>query len=126
MEPPITPEAIARTTDLTLTQVEECIEAMRLTRCGSWDEVAIAGSRSAQSPTDGPLAEVELAEVKQVLADSIERLPYQERMVITLYYLEDLRLKEIGKVLSLSESRVSRIVANAELRLKEYIRVKTS
>lgn len=126
MEPPITPEAIARATELTVAQVEDCLEAIRLTRCSSWDEAAIGGNRSTQSSLAGPYAEVELAEHKRLLADGIERLPYQERMAVTLYYLEDLRLKEIGAVLGLSESRVSRVLNRAELHLREFIRIKTS
>lgn len=126
MEPPITAEGIAQVTGLTVSQVEDCLEAIRLTRCSSWDEAANAGSHSAQSPVIGPYAEVELAEHKRLLADGIERLPYQERMAVTLYYLEDLRLKEIGAVLGLSESRVSRVLNNAKLHLREFIRIKTS
>jgi RNA polymerase sigma factor for flagellar operon FliA len=60
--------------------------------------------------------------MKEVLADAITRLPEQERLVVALYYHEDLRLKEIGIVLKLSESRVSRILAKAEFRLKQYVR----
>ena len=60
--------------------------------------------------------------MKLVLADGITELPEKERLVITLYYMEDLRLKEIGKVLGLSESRVSRILSKAEFRLGEYVR----
>ena len=60
-----------------------------------------------------------------MLADAIEQLPEQERIVITLYYLEDLRLKEIGEVIDLSESRVSRILAKAEFRLQQFIRSRT-
>jgi DNA-directed RNA polymerase specialized sigma24 family protein len=41
-----------------------------------------------------------------------------------LYYLEDLRLKEIGQVLKLSESRVSRLLKSAEHRLEEHIRAR--
>ncbi len=55
------------------------------------------------------------------MADCIERLPEKERLVVTMYYSEDLRLKEIGEVLNLSESRVSRILNAAETRLKEMV-----
>lgn len=126
LEPPVTPESLALATGLTTSQIDECLEAIRLTRCSSWDEAVIAGSRAAQEPTPGPYAEVELAESKRVLADAIEKLPYQERMVVSLYYMEDMRLKEIGLVLGLSESRVSRVLNRAELRLRDYIRIKTS
>ena len=60
----------------------------------------------------------------EALADAIEKLPEKERIVITLYYLKDLRLKEIGKVINLSESRVSRILAKAEFRLKQFMKMR--
>ena len=53
-------------------------------------------------------------------------MPERERLVITLYYLEDLRLKEIGQVLGVSESRVCQLhgqaVARLRGRLKEWTR----
>ncbi len=71
-----------------------------------------------------PDLHAEHKELKQLLAKAIEALPEKERLVITLYYLEDLRLKEIGNVLDLSESRISRILAKAEFRLAEWIEAK--
>ena len=64
---------------------------------------------------------MEREEQKQQLAKGIATLPEKERLVITLYYMEDLRLKEIGAVLNLSESRVSRLLASAQHHLREYV-----
>lgn len=61
---------------------------------------------------------LELAEVKELLANSISRLPEKERTVVYLYYYEGLTLKEIGLVLSLSESRISQLHTKAILRLR--------
>ncbi|CFX66399.1 RNA polymerase sigma factor, FliA/WhiG [Syntrophomonas zehnderi OL-4] len=61
---------------------------------------------------------VELAEVKNLLKNSIERLPEKEKRVVYLYYYEGLTLKEIGAVLSLSESRISQLHTKAILRLR--------
>ncbi len=121
LEPPITPEQIAETSGLSLEQVETCLEAIRLTRPTEWDEslVHIGLQRATKSANSAGL---ELAETKRVLANCIEQLPEQERIVVTLYHLEDLRLKEIGKVLNLSESRISRVLAKAEFRLGEAVR----
>jgi len=47
------------------------------------------------------------------------------RLAVTMYHMEDMRMKEIGQVLELSESRVSRLLAAAELQLKSIIRRKT-
>ena len=51
-------------------------------------------------------------------------LPESERLAVTLYYMEDLRLKEIGEVLKLSESRVSRLLKAAEHHIEEFIRAR--
>lgn len=56
--------------------------------------------------------------VKEALAAAIERLPERERIVISLYYYEDLTLKEIGEVLGVTECRVSQIHTKAILRLR--------
>lgn len=53
-----------------------------------------------------------------VLADAVEELPERERLVITLYYFEELTLKEIGKILDVSESRVSQLHTKALSRLR--------
>ena len=73
---------------------------------------------------DRPEEQLEQAERKQLLAEAITQLPEAERLAVTLYYMEDLRLKEIGQVLGLSESRVCRVLKAAEYRLEEYIRAR--
>ena len=56
--------------------------------------------------------------MKQRLADAIDGLPEKERMVLTLYYYEELTMKEIGLTLGVVESRVSQIHSSAVLRLR--------
>jgi RNA polymerase sigma factor for flagellar operon FliA len=56
--------------------------------------------------------------MKEMIADSISRLPEREKLVITLYYYEELTLREIGEVLGVTESRVSQLHTKAILRLK--------
>ena len=65
--------------------------------------------------------EVELAAKKQTLAIGIDRLPERERLVIALYYFEGLTFKEIGQVLSVSESRVYQLHTQAVIRLRGYL-----
>jgi RNA polymerase sigma factor for flagellar operon FliA len=62
-------------------------------------------------------------EAEQRLADSIEQLPETERQVITLYYFDELTLKEIGQVLGLSESRICQIHRAVIKKLKQHLRV---
>jgi RNA polymerase sigma factor for flagellar operon FliA len=56
--------------------------------------------------------------MKQRLAEAIDELPEKERMVLTLYYYEELTMKEIGLTLGVVESRVSQIHSSAVLRLR--------
>lgn len=57
-------------------------------------------------------------EVREALGEAIARLPEREKLVITLYYYEELTLREIGEVLGVTESRVSQLHTKAILRLK--------
>jgi RNA polymerase sigma factor FliA len=57
-------------------------------------------------------------ELREIVADAITNLPEREKLVITLYYYEDLTLREIGEVLGVTESRVSQLHTKAILRLK--------
>jgi RNA polymerase sigma factor for flagellar operon FliA len=63
-----------------------------------------------------------LKELKDAVARSIEQLPEKEKLVISLYYLEELTMKETGKVLNITESRVSQIHSQAILRLRAKLK----
>ena len=67
----------------------------------------------------GPEDVVEAAELKTMLAESLELLTDKERKVIELYYYEDMTLKEISKILSVSESRVSQLHTKALLKMRK-------
>ena len=61
---------------------------------------------------------IEKDEQKQILALAVEKLPEKEKLVIGLYYQEELTLKEIAAVMKLSESRISQLHSQAILRLR--------
>ena len=67
---------------------------------------------------------MELSELKTHMMLSISSLTEQERLVISLYYYEELTLKEIGEIMLISESRVSQIHTRAVGRLRGLIRDK--
>jgi len=68
-----------------------------------------------------PVSDVETREKVRQLGVAIDRLPEREKLVIALYYYEGLTFKEIGKVLSVSESRVYQLHTQAVLRMRGYL-----
>ncbi len=70
------------------------------------------------APEEDPLFRCLRGEMRQRLADAIEGLPERERLVMTLYYHEEMTMKEIGLTLGVVESRVSQIHASAVLHLR--------
>jgi RNA polymerase sigma factor for flagellar operon FliA len=71
-----------------------------------------------QDERDWPSHKIRYAEVRDMVAKAIQSLPEKERMVISLYYYDELTMKEIGHVLKFTESRVSQIHTKAVLRLR--------
>ena len=71
---------------------------------------------------DDALSMTKLKELKEAMAQAIKQLPEKERLVISLYYLEELTMKETGKVLGITESRVSQIHSQAILHLRTKLR----
>jgi RNA polymerase sigma factor for flagellar operon FliA len=83
----------------------------------SGDQVSLIDTIEDTTGPDpqGALAQTEL---RDALGDAIARLPEREKLVVTLYYYEELTLREIGDVLGVTESRVSQLHTKAILRLK--------
>ena len=74
------------------------------------------------SATPDPLADLLDSERVQIVARALDRLPEKERLVICLYFYEELNLKEIGDIIGVTESRASQVRSRALLRLKSYLR----
>lgn len=104
-------EEIADATQLSAKDVSDCMEAIRLTRPEEWNEEF--GFR-----VNPMLSNIEQEEKQQQLEDAILQLDERDRSVVIMYYRDELRLKEIGEVLNLSESRVSRILSEAIRRMR--------
>jgi RNA polymerase sigma factor for flagellar operon FliA len=78
------------------------------------EELAYVAGR----PEDDPLFRCMRGEMEKRLADAIADLPERERMVMTLYYYEEMTMREIGLVLGVVESRVSQIHSSAVVHLR--------
>lgn len=74
------------------------------------------------SKTQDPLHKLLGGERVSLIARALDRLPEKERLVISLYFYEELNLKEIGEILGVTESRASQIRSRALIRLKNYLK----
>jgi RNA polymerase sigma factor FliA len=122
---PVSVAALALATGLTEDEVADCLAATRLTRMVSLSPESHEWTTRLDDRTDRPESPLERAEEARLLEEAITGLPERERLAVTLYYREDLRLKEISAVLKVSESRVSRILNAALFHLTEYFRGRT-
>jgi RNA polymerase sigma factor for flagellar operon FliA len=80
--------------------------------------------KQGQNSFIDPLSFVESKDMVEKLALAVEELPERERMVVTLYYHEELTLREIGEILELSEGRICQIFGQAVARLRLALGVK--
>ncbi|WP_417666020.1 RNA polymerase sigma factor FliA [Pseudidiomarina sp.] len=89
----------------------------------SYDEVVgeSPGAESNDAEEAEPEAQIGAAQLKLLLMDAIDSLPEREKLVMTLYYQEELNLKEIGAVLDVTESRVSQLHSQAIKRIRSRV-----
>ena len=86
----------------------------------SGDQVSLLDTLQDPGAPD-PAHVVDTTELKDRIADAIARLPEREKLVVALYYYENLTLREIGEVLGVTESRVSQLHTKAVLRLRSHL-----
>jgi RNA polymerase sigma factor for flagellar operon FliA len=112
---------------MTLPQLQQLLGQLSLTGVAALDEMLGDRSDSATLadtiPDSGasPGALLEMSELRGQLADAIERMPEREKVVLTLYYFENLTLAQIGEVLGVTESRVSQIHTKSVLQLRSRL-----
>jgi RNA polymerase sigma factor for flagellar operon FliA len=123
-----TDEELAAKVGISVEELEGSITDISRSSIAALDELwTISGSGGDQvalidtiEDVHGPEPQTVFAqtELREIVADAITNLPEREKLVITLYYYEDLTLREIGEVLGVTESRVSQLHTKAILRLK--------
>jgi RNA polymerase sigma factor for flagellar operon FliA len=86
----------------------------------SGDQISLLDTIQDPGAPD-PARVADAADLKDRVADAIARLPEREKLVIALYYYENLTLREIGEVLGVTESRVSQLHTKAVLRLRSHL-----
>src|SRR4051794_19817856 len=121
-------EEIAGKVGITVEELEDSLTEISRSSIAALDELwTVSGDGGDQvslldtiEDTEGPNPQEALAqtELREALGEAIARLPEREKLVVTLYYYEELTLREIGEVLGVTESRVSQLHTKAVLRLK--------
>jgi RNA polymerase sigma factor for flagellar operon FliA len=122
-----TDEEIATKVGITERELEDSLAEIGRSSMAALDEIWTPSTGGDQialidtiEDTSGPDPEfsLEQTEMREALGEAIARLPEREKLVVTLYYYEELTLREIGEVLGVTESRVSQLHTKAVLRLK--------
>jgi RNA polymerase sigma factor for flagellar operon FliA len=124
---------LARKLEMTDHELHLAIDDVSSTNMLSLDEIVYPEDDNRQVPrietvsdttSRSILGELEKGEMRSFLVVAIDRLTEQEKLVIALYYFEELTLKEIGEVMSISESRVSQIHTRAVMKLRNMVKEK--
>jgi RNA polymerase sigma factor for flagellar operon FliA len=121
--------------EITMKDLHKALDDVSGTNILSLDDVIYREDDNRQVPrietimdtkVQNVLGEVEKGELRSFLVVAIDRLTEQEKLVIALYYFEELTLKEIGAVMHISESRVSQIHTRAVSKLRGMVNEKFS
>lgn len=111
---------VAEELEMTLDEYHACLNDASSGRLFSLDELNESGELpiEEQETSDNPLDGITSDAFRHSLAGAIGDLPEREKLVLNLYYQDELNLKEIGAVIGVSESRVSQIHSQAAMRLR--------
>jgi RNA polymerase sigma factor for flagellar operon FliA len=125
---PASEEEVAAELGVDLEALHKTLQQVSHTAVLSLDDLGVDADREvnileciAHDGTTDPLSDLIQQDMWDLLGEAIEQLPEKERMVITLYYYEELTMREIGGVLGITESRVSQLHSQAILRVKGKI-----
>ncbi|MBI5137918.1 MAG: FliA/WhiG family RNA polymerase sigma factor [Nitrospirae bacterium] len=125
---PASEEEVAAEMGMDLDTLHKMLQQVSHTAVLSLDDLGADSDREvnileciAQDSTPDPLQALLQQDTWNLLSEAIEQLPQKERLVVTLYYYEELTMREIGQVLSITESRVSQLHSQAVLRIKGKI-----
>ena len=126
----VSDQEVAKAMNMSLEQYNQMVLKVRGTSILSLNDVWYSGDEndkvsiqdSIESPVSlQPETIAEKDEIRRVIAEAIHELPEKEQKVLVLYYYEDLTLKEIGKVLEVTESRISQLHTKAIMRLRSKL-----
>lgn len=117
-----TEEEVAEKMNIPVAELREVLQDLRGLQVLDLDErdeeTGLAAADTVYDTADSPLKQIEKDQRRRLLAEAIDKLPEREKQVVALYYVEELTMKEIGKVLNITESRVSQMRTQAIVRLR--------
>ena len=114
-----TDEELARELEMTVQQVhqlEQQINAATVIPLGEYMK-----SEAPQSTDSDPYRNAEFIELKETLTKAIDQLSEKERLVVSLYYYEELTMKEISLVMHLSEARICQLQTKAMFKMRGFL-----
>ncbi|HHV10226.1 MAG TPA: FliA/WhiG family RNA polymerase sigma factor [Clostridiales bacterium] len=119
-------EEVATELEISVDELESWQSQTKVANIISLDEFMDQGSeakveQSLQADYDQPDRILEKQELKEILAKALETLTEKEKKVIVLYYYEELTLKEISRILEVSESRISQLHTKALQKMKQRL-----
>lgn len=116
-------EEVAEQMDLTIDEFRQLISQAQRFSVLSYEELldSAYNLQDRESSIKAPEQTIQEEEIKSVLATSIDSLKEKERLIISLHYFEELKLREIAVILNLTPSRVSQIHTTALMKMEKYL-----
>ena len=128
---PATDKEVCESMEISLEEFYELVDQIKGLNLGSFQELASQEDDKNSEPLvkyipDAPQMDpfflFHKSVIQNILSGAVDALPKKERLVVSLYYFDELTMKEIGKVLGVNESRVSQLHTKAMLRLRTKLR----
>ncbi len=121
-----TDEEVAARMNISLKEFNKLLSQINLGTLVSLEEfieqnIRIEKDVLSDNSKDSPEYNLEQVELRDVLGEAIDKLPEKEKLVVSLYYYEELTLKEISLIMKVSESRISQLHTKAIMRLKDRL-----
>ncbi len=128
---PASDKEVCEAMEITLDEFYELVDQIKGLNLGSFQELSSQDEDKnpeplvkyiPDAPHMDPFFVFHKTEIQSILSVAIDTLPKKERLVVSLYYFDELTMKEIGKVLGVNESRVSQLHTKAMLRLRTKLK----
>lgn len=117
-------QEVAEKLDISIEELNKLLQEVNMSQMISLEDYLEQNHETGFDPLsmskdmNSPEQRMEVVELKDILSDAIDKLPEKERKVVSLYYYEELTLKEISLIMQVSESRISQLHTKAIMRMR--------